>query len=177
MKQRERIQNELEEIAPSMAKMDKTEPFKTPQDYFEQFPDQMRLKINGQSQYLPQDNTLIQTIEQYLEILLKPTYAAALSALFLFLLTGGYALYLDQPQSPSFQQEFNISNLSNQEVSAYVANNIDQFNVTVIVEDGNWQNDDRTQNANFTIEKLNNQELDQYIMANIDQETIQNEMQ
>ena len=177
MNQREIIQNELEEIAPSLAQMNKNEPFETPQGYFEQFPERMHQNIVEQSQFAHDENPLTQSIRQYPDVLFKPAYAAALSVLLLILITGSYALYLNRSAASLIQHEGSIYKLSSREVSAYVSDHIDQFDVGVITKDGDWQTTERRQNANFTMKKLNNQELDQYIMANIDQQTIQNEMQ
>ncbi len=176
MNQRESIQKELEEIAPALARMDKNEPFQTPKGYFNQFPNRIHYKIREHSEDFAQDITLLQSIDRYLETFLRPAYAAALSVFLFIVMTGSYAMYLNQSQTPLLQQQANINELSSQEVAAYVSNHIDQFDVGVIAKDAHWQTTERAQSPNFTMEKLNNQELDQYIMANIDQETIQNDM-
>lgn len=177
MNQRDDIRRELEEIAPSLAKIEKKEPFRAPDGYFEQFPQHIRTQIAGQPGTASASSQVMEALEQWLSILLRPAYATGFSVVLLLLITGSYALYLNQQTGSANQQEMSLSMLSSQEVDAYLSEHIEQFDESVISESvGNLQAVETSGNETFSMDEIDSEELDQYIMANIQQETIQHEM-
>ncbi|MEL7124017.1 MAG: hypothetical protein AAFO07_31555, partial [Bacteroidota bacterium] len=114
-------------------------PFKVPDGYFNQLPDQIMNQIKAERKEAPvQPNWLEQLIQQ-LQVVLQPRPALALASMLLIVLVAW--LVIDRPNATESSVDF--ASLSQDEIESYIYSNIDQFNEVIIEEVAN--NDEELQ--------------------------------
>ncbi len=176
MNKRNDIQRELNKHAPTLANLAKKEPFHAPPAYFDQFPERIHAQLPNQDRKIPLAARLAEIWANLATFFLRPSYASALSVFILLAITTSYAYYFHQQAGQSMQSSLTLKQPSNQEISAYVTNNLEMFDQQEIIEERGKQHNAAIDKETFQLEKIDAQELDQYIMTNIQQKTIRDEL-
>lgn len=158
MKENVDINKELKEMAPFLSKLDKSrEGYEVPFNYFEALPDEIMRQVQPETS--TQHTTSTQNSPSILDwfvSLLQPRYAMALATLICALLIGSY--FFNGATDDLSDSDLLAANISVEDVKVYVQENIDEFALDLLAEDGMV---DLDYTALFN--DLNDSELQQYI--------------
>ena len=126
MKDNQDIRDELNEISPFLAGMEKKQPFKVPAQYFEQLQNDVlqELKAEAQEDSQPGLSWLDRGIEALL-LLLQPRYAVGFASVAILLVAGIY--FSSMESDPISNAESTFADLDIEETQEYIASNIDEF--------------------------------------------------
>ena len=131
MRKQDDLKQELEELSPLLHKLKAQEnPFKTPEGYFAALPDELitRLRTEAQPVTAPVRTTWTERLLEFLESLMQPRLAVGLATVAILVVT---ALLWLRPETGSetnaSEQLAMLSDLSAEEVSDYVTENIETF--------------------------------------------------
>ncbi len=130
MKEKDEIRKELEELAPGLSKIKREQPFQVPPTYFKELPDEMLEKARQQ----PTGPAWWSTLGEWVSSLLTPQRLAwQLAAIAVVVVAGIWMVRSHQPaeELPS------VADLSVEEMQLYVSNNIDEFDVDILLEESN----------------------------------------
>ena len=114
MENREYILNELKELSPRLAKMEKINPFTVPPNYFETLPQIISEKIKLQKRKSFDWNLLI-------HYLLKPQYSLSLAILAVVI------IFFVKTLTPEISVEKKFDKLTADELQEYIQKNIDDY--------------------------------------------------
>jgi len=159
MKKNKNIQKELQELAPTLSKMKKDNPFKVPVDYFIELPQDIR-------KHTVEKKDSSGFLDQILQLLKQHRYAVSFSMISILVLFG----FLVFQQGNNSVDQLSLDNFSQQEINEFVANNIDEFDEDMILQIALVDQDN-------TYDLQSHDELDEYIdeylINEIDEETLE----
>lgn len=170
MKRKKEIQEELKGLSPFLSKMkEKEEAMDVPTGYFDQLPEAIFRRLNLEEPVAePQISWLDQLIGQ-IRWLFQARPALALASIAILIAIGITFLRTDQP----INTEQLLADMSTEEINTYIADNIDEFDMDLLIEvqnnDPNWEID--------PFSDLEEEELNEYleeIIDDIDLEDIEN---
>lgn len=156
-KNKKEIQEELKSLAPSLAKLKKEEVLDVPENYFNQLPDQILSQID-----FSKNNTFTEAIEVEksenwlnaligkLELFFQPKIRVGFGMVMLLLVSVYF--FVEKNQIP----EDNIAGLTEEEVEAYVLENIDDFEEEMLFEFAAETSDNGLQEIEIGEEELEN---------------------
>jgi len=130
MRKQDDLKQELEELSPLLQKLKAQDnPFKTPEGYFASLPDEIitRLRSAEQPQRAPARLSWTDRLLGFLETLMQPRLAVGLATVALLIAAGVFWLRPENSGAPSEQQLALLSELSAEEVSDYITENIETF--------------------------------------------------
>lgn len=132
MRKQDDLKQELEELSPLLHKLKAQEnPFKTPEGYFASLPDELitRLRTEAQPVSAPvRPTSWADRLLEFLESLLQPRLAVGLATIAILIVTGLLWLRPETGSEPSASEQLALlSELSAEEVSNYVTENIETF--------------------------------------------------
>lgn len=135
MSEKERIKKELEELSPLLSelKAKADNPFQVPTNYFQSLQDEVLRKVAQErvetKKEVPVSGWLDQLIEQ-LQWLLQPRYAMAMVTVAILIVAG---IFFFQPSDDAFS-DMAMSELTEEDIADYIASNIEDFEVDLLVE-------------------------------------------
>ncbi|NUN99490.1 MAG: hypothetical protein HUU01_02610 [Saprospiraceae bacterium] len=129
MKKQDDLKKELEELSPLLSKLKAQDnPFKAPEGYFSSLPDELMARLRHAEQPLPapvQSGWSTRLLE-FLESLIQPRLVVGFATIALLIVAG--VLWLRQESGNEVSEQLALfSDLSAEEVNAYVTENIDAF--------------------------------------------------
>lgn len=129
MRKQDDLKQELEELSPLLHKLKAQEnPFKTPEGYFASLPDELITRLRNEAQPLrtPARPGWSDRLLQFLESLMQPRLAVGFATVAILVAAGVFWLRPGAVNEPSEQLAM-LSDLSHEDVSAYVTANIESF--------------------------------------------------
>ena len=169
-------EDELREISPFLADLKKNkegeEPFRTPKFYFDTLADKVMEKAVAKPIITPQYQvrpSFFEMAQKWLASVMQPRYAIGFATVALLAVGGWFFIQKNQQNVDSFA--------SNEEIHQYIADNIDDFDEALLLEQGFLADSDALnpeQNAKGNIEKINasDDEIEQYLKDNIDEKDL-----
>lgn len=130
MKEKDEIRKELEELAPGLSKIKREQPFQVPPIYFKELPEEILEKARRQ----PTGPAWWSSLSEWMGSLLTPQRLVwQLAAVAVLLVAGIWMIRSNQ----EVNDLPNIADLSVEEMQVYVNNNIDEFDVDILLEESN----------------------------------------
>ena len=132
MKNKKEVKEELQHLSPFLSDLKKENPFKVPQQYFEQLPDELMNRVR-KDRLRSSDKTKVSWLDQFLNELVRifsPRLVAGFATCVLLLAAGFF--FLRQEQNPA-EQEF-LAGVSNEEIQQYLSDNIDDIDDEMLIE-------------------------------------------
>ena len=137
MSEKEKIKQELDEMSPLLSKLKEknASPFQVPANYFQSLQEEVMRqvafeKVENPVIAEPQPNWLDRLGEQ-LQWLLQTRYAMAFATVIILIVAG--ILYV-QPEPVTDSAQVAMSELSAEEITAYISTNIEDFETGLLVE-------------------------------------------
>lgn len=150
------INKELKENAPLLSELDKTkEGYSVPFNYFEGLPEQIMDQVIPQSTPVEAPSESRPSLLDWLAGFLQPRYAMALASMVGLLMVGGY--FWNGATNDLSNPDLLAASISAEDVQLYVQENIDEFALELLAEDGTVELD-----MNELID-LNESDLQDYI--------------
>lgn len=122
------IQEELENLAPSLAKMKKEETIEVPQNYFNELPDQILSQLDFPKNNTPTENIIATSSVSWIDqiigsigALFQPRVAIGFGMAIVLM---GAFLFLNKDM---VMEDSGIVNLSDEELESYIKTNLDEF--------------------------------------------------
>ncbi len=168
MKNKEDIRKELDGLASPLLSglKDRGEGFSTPENYFQALPDELwqRIQIEvSRRQVAPAPTPWWTPLREFFESLLQPRYALALAGVAAVI---AVAIFLFRPNTSENNQV--LAGVSAEEAAQYVADNIDEFDMALLMELAVAENE-QTREEPPTESTGNEDSLDQYYEELIDE--------
>ena len=132
MEPKKEIQEELEQISPFLAGLDKTQNFKVPVNYFEEMQEDLWQKVAPESKSAPvavQKKTWLSQLDEWLANWFQPRLALSLASLLLLLTAGWYFMSSVDGSEELVAVE---SSLLDDEAYDYFAQNFDEFDAELL---------------------------------------------
>lgn len=143
MKNSPHIQDELKDIAPLLSEIDKSqEGFNVPHLYFETFQDKVMNRLAEQPE--PESR-----FSRFFKTLLQPRYAMALGSVLILLLATTMFLRPVEEQNTDI-----LASISTEELSSYLNENIDDFDLDLLMEDNATSTLDFSDGMDFDLNEL-----------------------
>lgn len=120
MDEKQTYRDELREIAPELADIDRQNPFRVPPGYFRELPDRIMARIAEEERQPVRGTWLDRQIDLVVRILRHPQYALALASLTIVLAVAA-VMWL-----PNGEDAVALD-ITTEEAFAYVMNNIDSY--------------------------------------------------
>lgn len=143
MRKQDDLKQELEELSPLLSKLKVQEnPFKTPEGYFAALPDELiaRMRTEAPVSSPPVRRSWAERLTEFLQSLLQPRIAVAFASVLVLIVAGLYWLRPENTNSEAPGQMALIADLSVEEVSDYITENIEAFEeedlIVAVVESG-----------------------------------------
>ncbi|NUQ22432.1 MAG: hypothetical protein HUU34_00650 [Saprospiraceae bacterium] len=169
MKNKEEIRKELEGLSsPILSKLkERGDGFSTPENYFQALPDELWQRIQQevpQKQAAPAPAPWWSPIREFFDSLLQPRYALAFAGVAAAI---AVAIFLFRPSSTAETGQV-LAGVSADEAAQYIADNIDDFDMAMLMEVAAVENEQTTEPspANATGDE---DSLDQYYEELIDE--------
>ncbi|MBN4065724.1 hypothetical protein JYT51_00150 [Candidatus Amoebophilus asiaticus] len=166
MEEEKNILEEIQEIAPNLARIKRENHFKVPEQYFEKLPHIIQAKCVEQEKAGTID--IWQLLAQYL---LQPKYAIAVSLFAIALIFGLYK-YLPNSQDQIVAGEMTFQDLSNKEVSAFISDNIQDYDEDLLAEAFIQADAAKGTSTDDELEE----ELENYILENVDEDLLMEDL-
>ncbi len=131
MNEKDAIRKELEELAPRLSHIDRKEPFQVPPTYFRELPEEIMEKARRQ----PTTSGWVTSVINWITTVLTPQRIAWQLATIAVLIAVGLWLFQSPQQSAALPT---IADLSVEEMQLYVTDNIDEFDVDILLEESNF---------------------------------------
>lgn len=162
MNRKKEIRDELQELSPFLSSMkEKEQPFTVPKDYFKQLPDEILAKV--QPEKMMQKETQVSWLDRFvaeLQWLLQPRPALALATVAILIMAGIFFFNNSTPAVSDVQW----ADISEEEINAYVASNIEEFETDLL-----WQHSSLDADDELSTElEFDDEELDVIIDEIID---------
>lgn len=139
MKEKDHIREELEGLSPLLVKMkeDKQQPFRVPGGYFQSLPDDVLRRIRAEEGLVRGKAPEIRTawrerMGQAFQSFLQPRYAIGLASAVVLVVAGWYLFWQAGPAIA--EPSDTLASLSQEEITEYISNNIESFDIELIVE-------------------------------------------
>jgi len=132
------VKKELEELSPLLAKIKAREPeHEVPENYFEALPDQVweQIKLMPQPERAPAQPSWWERVQAALQQLMQPRMAVGLATFAVLIVAGTYFL------RPAATRDDPFAQLTAEEVTAYMAQNADEFDPQLLMEAMGEQSD------------------------------------
>ncbi len=180
------FEDELREISPFLADLKKSkegeEPFRTPKFYFDTLADKVMEKAVAKPVIPPQYSihsarpSFIELAQKWVASIMQPRYAIGFATVVLLAVGGWFFIQKNQQNVDSFA--------SNEEIHQYIADNIDDFDETLLLEQGILADSDALNPEQYlkgNIDKINisDDEIEQYLKEHLDEKDLkelQNEL-
>ncbi len=137
-KRKQEVRDELSSLSPFLNKMkDEETPFKVPDQYFQQLPDQIidRLKSEGAWEEEPSSswsfNEFFQKLADRLAVLLQPRMAMALASVLVIVVVAWFLMRQNQSSSNG---ALDFAVLSAEEIQFYIEANMDDFDEETVMQ-------------------------------------------
>ena len=172
-------EDELREISPFLAALKKSkeseEPFRTPKFYFDTLADKVIEKAVAKPVIPPQYSihsarpSLIELAQTWIASIMQPRYAIGFATVALLTVGGWFFIQKNQQNVDSFA--------STEEIHQYIADNIDDFDDALLLEQGVLADSDvlnPEQNAKENMDKINatDDEIEQYLKEHLDEKDL-----
>ena len=136
MKDKDELRDELEN-SPFLKKM-KEQPgdgFKVPKNYFQHLPNEVMRKVKEPAPTPVQQPSWLERIEQFVKGMVQPRFALALASV-IVLVVAGVVFLKDKNAAATLPAvtEVTLEDISDEELFAYVADNISDFNRQQMLE-------------------------------------------
>ncbi len=129
------LQDELNELSPSLSKLDKREGFEVPPRYFDRLTDEVLRKAKADTELTKEKQSpqWLQNISNALATLWQPRVAISLASVAVLVLAVNFFFNtssdIDDPLA-------GISDISDQELSQYIQENLDEFDADLLADLG-----------------------------------------
>jgi hypothetical protein len=171
MKENTELKNELEALAPRLAKLKARQPKpQPPAGYFQALPDQVLARI-GEEEWMREESPArtrtrpwAQAISEWLDAwqwLFVPRYRLALATVAVALVVGGILLLNPRPSAQL--QAVQLSQISKDEALQYIERNIDNFDTELLLESGLVSDEQ----GEFFHTELDDSDIDSYLQENL----------
>ena len=172
MKEKDHIREELEGLSPLLAKMkeDKQQPFRVPAGYFQSLPDDVLRRIRAEEGLVREKAPEIRTawrerLGKAFQAFLQPRYAIALASVVVLVAAGWYLFW---PAGPAMAEpSATLASLSQEEITEYITNNIESFDIGLMVEAAMASEED-VRNIEV-MPNIGDKELNEYLDEYIDE--------
>ena len=134
MKNREEIQKELQELSPFLAKIKaQTQEPIVPENYFHALPNQIweQIKLQPASERIVKQPGIGERFWNALQSVLQPRVAVSLATFVVVLLAG---VYFFKPDSTSVVASADEQELTAEDITNYINNNIHQFDTELLMQ-------------------------------------------
>lgn len=163
MDKNKEIEQELNELAPKLGGLERKNPFKTPDYYFQSLPEKVLERVK-------QNPTWTNRLEQFLNIfftqIFRPRVAIPFAVCLVMVAVGIGFLKNGNQSSLDFTRQ--LSQVSTDEISDYLVDNFDDDDIDVITVSAK---------EDFRITKdILSEELDNYFNNNIDNQTLEEDL-
>ena len=123
MNNRDEIRKELSELAPRLEKVEKQNPFKIPDYYFQNFPDRMIENIPSSAGAVLWTEKLETLLNNFFSLIFRPRYAIP-GAVILIAMAVGISL-LKNNNAPSLDFTAPFSEIPSEEINEYIIENFE----------------------------------------------------
>ncbi len=165
MDNKEEWQKELGELAPRLEKMEKKNPFKVPDYYFQALPGKVMEGVKGMP--LPWTDRLELWLNKVFSTLFRPRYAIPVSA-FLLLLVVGISFFKSDTGIPADATSA-LSQVPSDELREFLVENADDGDLIALGIPAGHR-------SGFIPEEVPREELEDYINNNSDNQTLEEEI-
>lgn len=171
MKNSEDVQKELQELSPFLAKLKEKQPsLEVPENYFQALPDQIweQIKLMPQPEQAKSQLGWWNRLLTGLQILLQPRVAIGLTTFVVLLVAG---IFILKPDSSSDSKGL-LAGLSGEEVTAYMSENLHEFDTDLLIEAASTYPDWSFLSGS----EFNEEEIDQLldeVLKDLDDETLE----
>lgn len=161
MKNSPQIQDELKDIAPLLSEMDKSqEGFNVPHLYFETLQD----KVMNRLAEKPAPEGIF---SRFFKTLLQPSYALAFGTVLVLLLATIMFLLPTENQNTDI-----LASISTEDLSSYLDENIDDFDLDLLMENNATSTLDFSDGMNFELNELE-EYIDNDFIDQLDDQTLE----
>lgn len=132
MKNQDDVKKELQELSPLLAKLkEKEQPLEVPENYFDALPDQIweQIKLMPQSECTQSQPAWWERIMIGLQTLLQPRVAIGLATFAVLIVAG---IFMLKPDAEDHSEDL-FASLSAEEVTAYMSQNIHEFDTDMLI--------------------------------------------
>jgi hypothetical protein len=172
-------QDELSEVAPTLAALPKINFYTVPEGYFNTLPKQLVKQAVQESMPKPRRfewmDKLNNSLDELAAAIFKPQYASAFAGLASVLLIIGIAFY--KPQAPCAdamcQLEKGLSGLSDEEIISYINENSQDFDAAMISD----QTDEKALNTMQVNDAEFDKQLDEFMQSEFSEEELYKNIQ
>ncbi len=163
MKTDKDILQELQQIAPQLAKIEKKQPYQVPANYFEELPQAIQKEISLQNQRP-------KIWEWLYQLIVQPQYRLAVAVFVAVFIAGFYYFnYNTMNPAPEFNQ------LALEEMDTYINDNLDDFDESLLLENSMAMLDESTESAVEEME-LTDEEIEDYLIDEADDQFLEEEL-
>ena len=159
MDNKNEIKDELKKISPFLSKIKKEDAFKVPENYFQSLPDQILEQIRDNKNLFEKERSQVTWPDQlmkYIAVLFQPKVAATFATVVALILAAVYF-----SQKPTDQLDG-----TDQSVTNYVAENIDEFDAEMLWETSIYEFEEN--NPNDKLQETNFDEFFEEIIYELD---------
>ena len=162
MENQDDIKKELEQLSPLLRGLkEKGTGFSVPENYFQQLPDQILEQLKPSTQERVTARPIwLENFQQFMLSLFQPRFALALASVLILVVA---IIFIN----PGSNEEVAMSiDLTEEEISAYIADNIEEFNIDMLIEGG--EIDLGVISPTNTLSNPEEEDLDEYLDEIID---------
>ncbi len=168
---KEDIQEELREISPFLAGLERKDPFKAPKYYFDTLADKVLEQAQPQlvtipPQYSTRPNLFTQ-LGNAISDLLRPRVAIAFASVTLVLAVGVWLVY----QSNYKTKELAQTELSNEDIHQYIQENIADFDDELLLNNEKLAFD--TEGGALHKTDMKDEDIEEYLINTIDEKDLE----
>jgi hypothetical protein len=168
---KEDIQEELRDISPFLAGLERKDPFKAPKYYFDTLADKVLEQAQPQvvttpPQYLTRPNLFIR-LGHAISHLLRPPVAIAMASITLILAVGGWFMY----QSNNTKQQLAQTEVSSEDIHQYIQEHIADFDDELLLNDEKLAFD--TEGGALHKTDMNDADIEEYLINNIGEKDLE----
>lgn len=165
MDSKEEIRKELSELAPRLEKVEKKNPFRVPDYYFQALPDKIMERVKGMP--LPWADRLELWLNEAFSTVFRPRYAIPVSA-FLLSLAAGVSFFKSKTDVHADAMPM-LSQVPSDELQQFLIENADEGDLIALGTPAR-------QRSGFIPDEVSRKELEDYINNNSDNQTIEEEI-
>jgi hypothetical protein len=168
---KEDIHEELREMSPFLAGLERKDPFKAPKYYFDTLADKVLEQAQPHiattpPQYAARPN-LFSQLGNAIGNLLRPRVAFALASVTIVLAVGGWFVY----QSNNTKQALAQTEISNDDIHEYIQENIADFDDELLLNDEKLALD--TEGGALHKTDMNDEDIEEYLINNINEKDLE----
>ena len=131
MDNKEEIKKELREISPALEKMEKQNPFRVPDYYFQSLPDKMLEKVRGTATPVLWMDKLETALNNFFSTIFSPRYAIPGAVLLIVLVVG--INFLKNVNDVPLDDARLLAEIPSEEISAYAIENFDDADLIAFI--------------------------------------------